>query len=438
MDFGSRKTKGASQSRDVEILNLTGDSVRFEPSNDRVMRILRMARDRNEANILPDKLCRVGVTLFLLLASAGLLVWGLIFRNATLVLAFWAALSVFVALPVLLTVYIRQILGVASKLHKYHSPALTLAPDRIILEMKRHALFRGKHPPSIKREFLYSRIARLEYDRSLKTLRAVSAGGLPSVSMEIVLYYDNSDAIVKEIEKRSGVFIHPAMRGDDYADLRDLPGLKRESSLLRPVSIAVLVFCLASLLTVLSIRSYNQNNPYLPYPRTQEMYLIGRFGVGDTVTLDGCDITLQGVTRVGSDARGVCYQFLLTLHNRNDSTIRLRAGETYKDSPGNIQFSAVMEDGRVIPLQTAPPPPGHIGVNLPPPSRLAPHRNVSVTFFVWVADDVDAVEMTVNSDYWPPADILRDVTYSGGFADIGGMTVKSNETRFVIGRAALE
>ncbi|MCL2002738.1 MAG: hypothetical protein FWG72_01890 [Oscillospiraceae bacterium] len=436
MDFGSRKTKSAAQSRDIEILNLTGDSVRFEPSHDRVARILRLARDRNEANALPDKLCRLAFMLFALFAAAGLLVWGLVFRNATLVLAFWFALSVFAALPVLLTVYIRQAFGVASRLHKFHSPALTLAPDRVILEMKRNALFRGKHSPSIRREFLYSRMSRLEYDRSTKTLR-VSSAGSPSATMDIVLFYDNPDAIVREIEKRGGVFIHPAMRGDDYADLRDLPGLKREFNLLRPMSAAVLAFCLASLMTVLAIRTHNQNNPYLPYPRTQEMFLIGRFGVGDTVTLDGCDVTLNDVTRVGSDARGVCYQFLLTLHNGNDSAVRLRVEDAYKDSPGNIQFSAVTAEGKTVPLQTAPPPPGHVGVNLLPPPRLPPHKNISVTFFLWVPDAAAAVELTLNSDYWPPADVLRDVTYSGHYVDIGGIVYKSNETRFVVGRNVL-
>ena len=437
MDFGSKRTKSVAAARDIEIRNLTGDSARFVPTHDRYARILRLARDNNPANALPDKLCRVGLRLFLLLAAADLLVWGAVFANATLILAFWAILSVFLALPVLSTAYIRQMLGLASKLHKFHSPSLTLAPDRVILEMKRHMLFRGKHSPTVRREFLYSRIDRLEYDRSSKTLR-VSSAGAPPMSLEIVMLYENSDLIISEIEKRSGVFIHPAMRGDDYADLRDLPGLKRERSLLRPMSVAVLIFCLASLLTALAIRSYNHNNPYLPYPKTQEAFLVGRFGTGDTVTLDGCDITLNGVTRAGSDARGVCYQFLVTLQNKNDSPIRLRAGEPYKDSPGNILFTAAIEDGKAIPLETSGPPLGHAGVNLPCPARLPAGKNVSVTFFVWVPDDARQVEMTLNSDYWPPFDILRDVTYTGNFADIGGRSVKNNETRFVINRSSLE
>jgi hypothetical protein len=436
MDFGSKKTKSASQARDIEILNLTGDSVRFEPAHGRVSRILRLARDRNPANSLPDKLCHVGFILFSMTAAAALLLWGLIFRNATMVLSFWFFLSVCAALPVLLTVFIRQAFGLASRLHKFHSPVLILAPDRVVLEMKRNALFRGKHSPSIRREFLYSRIARMEYDRSSKTLRLLSAG-VPAAPLDLVMFYDNSDEIVREIMKRSGAVVHPAMRGDDYADLRDLSGLKRERNLLRPMSVAVLAFCAVSLFTVLAIRTYNHNNPYLPYPRTQEMFLIGSFGVGDTVTLDGVDATLHGVTRVGSDARGVCYQFLLTFHNNNDSAIRLRVGEPYKDSPGSILFSAVTADGRVIPLGTAPPPPGYVGVELPAPSRLPSRRNVSVTFFVWVPDDAESVRMTVNSDYWPPADILRDVTYTGTYIDVGGEFIKSNETRFVVGRSVL-
>jgi hypothetical protein len=97
-----------------------------------------------------------------------------------------------------------------------------------------------------------------------------------------------------------------------------------------------------------------------------------------------------------------------------------------------------MSDGRVIPLEKAPPPPGYVGVTLPSPARLPSHRNVSVTFFVWIPDDTESVRMSINSDYWPPADILRDVTYTGSYIDIGGRTYKSNETRFVIPRSALE
>jgi hypothetical protein len=303
--------------------------------------------------------------------------------------------------------------------------------------MKKNSIFRGRHSPSLKREFLYGRIARIEYDRAAKTLR-VSSGGLRPASMEIVMFYENSDVIIKEIEKRSGVFAHPAMRGDDYADLKDLPGLRRERSLLRPMSAAVLAFCLASLMTALWIRTYNHNNPYLPFPRTLEMYVVGRFAPGDTAVLDGCEITLNGVTRAGSDSRGVCYQFLVTLRNENDSPIRLRGREMYKGSAGNVLFTAVYADGRIVPLETTPPPPGYIGVSLAPPQRIPAGKNVSVTYFVWADEDVESIELTINSDYWPPADRLRDVTYTGGFVDIGGVSYKSNETRFVVNLAALE
>jgi hypothetical protein len=437
MDFGSKKTKSASKARDVEIQNLTGGSVRFEPTADRTSRILNLARSRNPSNSLPDKLCRFGFTLFSLLAVSGLLIWGLIFRNATLVLSFWSYLSVFIALPVLLTVYFRSVFGMASPLHRCRDPVLTLTADRVVLEMKRRALFRGRHSPSVKREFLYSRISRMEYDRASKTLRLISSS-VPAATLDIVMFYDNSDAVIREIETRSGAVIHPAMRGDDYADLKDLSGLKRERDLLRPLSVSVLAFCLISILTVLAIRSYNHNNPYQPYPRTQEMYLTGTFGTGDTVTLDGCEITLHGASRAGSDARGVCYKLLFTFRNSNDSAIRFRAGEQYRGSPGNILFTAVMDDGRVIPLTKASPPPGYAGVELPSPSRLPSGRNVSVTYFIWVPDDAVSVRVSLNSDYWPPADVLRDVTYTGRHIDVNGVTVKNNETRFSIPRSVLD
>jgi hypothetical protein len=126
------------------------------------------------------------------------------------------------------------------------------------------------------------------------------------------------------------------------------------------------------------------------------------------------------------------------MNNQNPSAIRLRAGEPYKDSPGNILFTAVTGEGQTVPLETSGPPPGFVGVSLPPPQRLQAGKNVSATFFVWVPEDAESVVMTLNSDYWPPADILRDVTYTGSMTDIGGRSVKSNETRFTVSRAALE
>jgi hypothetical protein len=435
MDIGSKRTKHIV--REIEICDLSGDSVRFEPAHDRVSRIHRLARDANSANALPDRLCRAGAVLFTVLSVLGLLIWGAVFRNATMVLATWGVLSVFIALPVLLTDYIRQTLGLASRLHKLHSVSLTLTPDRIILEMRRPQIFRGKHSPTTRREFLFSRISRLGYDRSSKTLR-LSSEGMTGAAMDIVMFYDNSDAIIQEIEKRSGVFVHPAMQGNDYADLRDLSGLPKERNILRPMCIGVLGFCLVSLLTVLSIRAYNYKNPYMPYPKTDAAYLSGTFGIGSTVTLDGCGITLTGVSKAGSDIRGVCYQFIVTFNNKNSSAIRLRSNEPYKDSFGNILFSAADETGEIFSLETSGPPLGHVGVNLPLPKRISGGRSESVTFFVWVPDNAQRVTMTVNSDYWPPADVFRDVTYSGATSEINGLAVKSNEVRFAVSRAVLE
>jgi hypothetical protein len=438
MDFGSRRTKSVPKAHDIEICELSGGSLRFESARGRVSRILRLARDNNPANAVPDRLCRGGAVLFAVLSAINLLVWGAAFRNVTLLLTVWSAISVVIALPALTAVYFRQALGMASKLHKFSNISLTLSPDRVIIEMRRNRLFRGKHPPTVRKEFLYSRISRLEYDRSAKTLRLISAAGTAGASLDVVMFYDDSEFIISEIEKRSGVFIHPAMRGDDYADLSGLPGLRHERPLLRPMCMAVLGFCLITLLTAVSIRAYNQKNPYMPYPPTDEAYLTGTFGIGDTVTLDGCDITLAGVSRAGGDSRGSCYQFIVNLHNRNSSAIRLRSGEFYKDSPGNIIFTAQDGEGSVMPLETSGPPLGHVGVNLPLPRSIAGGRGGSVTFFVWVPDGAKSVTMTANSDYWPPADILRDVTYSGFYTDIGGLPVKANETRFTVNVAELE
>lgn len=430
MDFGFRRTRIAQIVKEAELPVLAQGEVRFVSAPDRVSRILRLARERNPANTLPDKLCRTGTGLFCALAAISLSVWGVVFRNATFVLRTWFLLSFFLALPVLAVLYIRQERGSASKLHKFHSHALTLGADRVILEMRRQMSFRGKHSPTVRREFLYNRIVGLEYDRTAKTLRLISAYTPGEATLEITMFYDQAEQIVREIERRSGVFVRPAMRGDDYADLRDLPGLKRERGLLRPLSICTLLFFLASLITSLGIRGYNAKHPYNPYPATGISFLTGHFGIGDTVTLDGCDFTLNSISRAGSDTRGVCYQILTSVHNRNTSDIRLRSGIPFKDSPTNVAFTGI--SGERVPLDVSRTPPGYVGVDMPLPSRLQAGKSAAVNFFVWVPDGVTKIEMSVNSDYWPPADILRDVVYTGGIVTIGEQTMKSNEVRFTV------
>ncbi|MDR1669017.1 MAG: hypothetical protein LBR76_03585 [Oscillospiraceae bacterium] len=428
MDFGFRRTRQIT--REIELP--AHDGVRFAPTPDRVSRFLRLARERNPANALPDRLCKIGMGLFCALAALSLLVWGAGFRNATLVLRTWFFLSLLLAVPVLAALYIRQAFGLASKLHKYHSPTLTLGADRVILEMRRRMVFRGKYSPTVRREFLYSRIVGLDYDRATKTLRLISAYAPGDTTLEITMFYDQAEQIVREIEKRSGVFIHPAMRGDDYADLRDLPGLRRERGLLRPMCVCALLFFLASLMTVLSIRGYNAKHPYTPYPATALSFLTGRFGIGDTVTLDGCDFTLNSAAQAGSDARGVCYQVLMDIRNGNGSDIRLRAGTPFKDSPTNVSFTGITDDGGTVPLEASRTPPGYVGVDMPLPSRLQAGKSAAVNFFVWVPGGVSRVNLIVNSDYWPPADILRDVVYTGGTVTVGGQERKSNEIRFTV------
>ncbi len=425
MDFGFRRSKQIA--REMELPPLARGEISYTAAPDRVNRLLRLARERNPANTLPDKACRAGMFLFFALSVLSLLVWGAVFRNATFVLCTWFFLSVFLALPVLAILFVREMRGSASKLHKFSSATLTLGADRVILETRRQMAFRGKHSTTVRREFLYSRIAGLEYDRATKTLRLLSAYAPGDATLEIPLFYDQAEAIVREIEARSGVFIRPAMRGDDYADLRDLPGLCRERLPLRPMSICTLLFFLASLLTALGIRGYNAKHPYMPYPATDTAFLAGDFGIGDTITLDGCDISPKSIDRAASDARGVCYQVLVNFENQNSSAIRLRSGELFKDSPTNVAFTAGEKA-----LEVSGAPPGYVGVDMPLPSRLAAGKSAAVNFFVWVPDGVAEIEMSINSDYWPPPDVLRDVTYTGGTVTIGERTLKSNEVRFMI------
>ncbi|MDR1692917.1 MAG: hypothetical protein LBR72_06115 [Oscillospiraceae bacterium] len=433
MDFGFRRAKQTA--RDVELPLPSYGGVRYVPAPERVSKLLRLARERNPANALPDKLCRIGTALFCVLAALSLLFWGGLFRNATMVLRTGGILLIFPALPSVTALIIRQALGLASPLHKFHSPVLTLGADRLILERRRHMLFRGKHSPTVRREFLYSRIAGLEYDRAAKTLRLLSAYTPGETAFEITMFYDQPEHIIREIETRTQQFVRPAMRGDDYADLRDLPGLKREAHTPRIAGFCVLLLTLASLVTALGIRGYAAKHPYRPYPATEVFYLTGDFGVGDTVTLDGCDITLNSVAKAGSDERGVCYQIVVEFKNNNGSDIRLRAGET--EGINNVAFSGLTLNGASVAIDSTRIPPGYVGVDMPLPSRLQAGRTAAVNFFVWAPPGVTGFEMRVSSDCWPPADILRDVVYTGETVTVAGQTLKSNEVRFTMDLSAM-
>ena len=285
------------------------DTLVFKIDAGRQARLLRLAREQREENRRPDSFCRYGFAVYIILGALALLTFGAVFQNRTLLLSVWAVVSAFLGLPVLIVSYARQSAGMASWHHRFSGAELTLGEETLELCMRTPS----KHKPERYRWVLsYGAIRRMDYDRASKTLRIYGAfdteesilpriKGLPAGMtqqppevtqtentqyIDILLFYDKSGAFVKEIEARTGIFVHTAMRADDYAELRDLPGLKRDRTFTRPMAAAILAYTVGFLVFSLWIQNYYAQNPYKPYPATDPADLTALHAPDVPVTLE--------------------------------------------------------------------------------------------------------------------------------------------------------
>lgn len=430
----------------------------FDADPARYARILRLMREQNPKNHLPDTLCKTGATLFIILSAVSLAVWGAVFFNSTWLLRSWLINSLAIGLPALLLSYFRNTTGLSSWLHRYTVPSVSLGDESLTMELRLNIRWRASADKIYKYVIPYKQIRRIEYDRGVKLLRIYGTPDnntsvfcrdslLPEASrprdgstgarekgfyIEVPLIFGKSGDFVRELESRCGVYA--ALRGDDYAELRDLPGLRPDHQLVRPMSVILLLSTLCVMLAVLALRGYYSKYPYTPYEKTDPAILAAEHGLKSLVTLDGLDITVESVTRVGRENES-CYQVLLRLENHNENAVRLRVGKRFRDSETNLAFFTVNESGVTGRLELTEPPPGYPGVYLPPPDKLEPGKNTDVTLYLVVPDGTQNIMMTVNSDYWPPEDMFRDVYYKGGYVMLDGEAVKDNEVKFVLDKS---
>jgi len=417
----------------------------------RQARILWLARSLDKKNILPDRLCRCGLLLFAASGLLSVLFWGMIFANKTQTLRFGLGAVLLFGVPVLAATYIRQAYGLASWIHRFKDPVLTLAGDRIVLELTRRQARKKRAEERFCWTMLYSGIKRIDYDRTSKILRVYGAfdpagsrtgsmAFLPegmkrrnvesanrNQALEIPLYFSGAESILPDLQERSGVYIRPAVRGDDLADLRDLPGLKREKELAKPVGLLAAAVTLAVLASALFIDIYHRNSPYMPYPQTEDKYLSKAFGLGDDVVLDGCEITLsKSILRIRQNGNEVCFRIILELLNTNSSAIHIKAG-----NGGNLALTAVLSSGETEKLEiTDQPPRGYLPqTDQPLPQRLEPEKLTNAALFFWMPDNADEIILEIDSDNWPADNPFRDIKYTGG---VNARGQKTNQVKFSI------
>lgn len=452
----------AEDRRDAVSFEDAGQILHAEPL--RYSRLLRLARGQNPKNSLPDKLCGAGLVLYVGASVFSLLFWGVLFMNRTAVMSGWMVLSLAVGLPVFLAEYIRMETGAASWQHRFRNPTLSILPDRLVFELTRQVF--GKRVTGRYRWTMpYRDVRRMEYDRSAKTLRiygkfdpsecrlpgtrkipdgmrrqdSETASAERNQFIELPMVFPHPERLLPELQNRTGCYIHPAVRGDDLIDLRDLPGQEKERARVRPIGTAIILATLLTFVLILWIRGYYQNHPFEPFPKTEPQYLQRAFEPGETVVLDGCEITLQEITRVGKSNTGeVCYSLLLTFLNHNEPHIIIRTGEPYRDSESNIALSSRNGGGETIPVPATGPPRGFAGVPQEMPPRLEAEKSTNVNLFFYMPQDTAEIVLSINSDYWAPRDVFRDVHYTGGETEVQGQTVKDNEIRFRLPRELFE
>ncbi len=420
---------------------LKGGAISADPR--RRAALLQLAKAENPANERWDGALSYGKWMFLTLAPAGLMLFGAVWPSARLLTGFWAGLSFAGLLLVLLPALVRKIFGLQSAWHKFDGEELLLGEDYLEFSMYGVAPGFRRDVPYVWR-MRYADVRRLEYDRKQKCLRIVGrfdedasrkadAAGLPkgmrpmahpearpegAVYLELFLIFPEADRLLEELEERCGVYMHPARRADDMADLRDLPGLNPEKQVIKPM-IAGLVFFAAIFLIALSIQGgWLEQNPYRPYPPTEKSMLGKAFGVGESAVLDGLRITLKSADGdSGYDAllvfelENTC-ELPVHFHNVSDRQSNVRAEVMTQTGPERREARGD-EDGLV---------------------RIEPGGVYNMKLRVELgSDNNDAgLIISINSDRWPLEKPFWREEYTGGTVEIGGKMVKDNEVVFYI------
>ncbi len=390
----------------------------YEADFTRRSKLLQHCKREHAGGELRDSLCLYGFGTFITLSMVTILLFGVFWSSKTLVIT---GLTVSTALggALLLTVYTFYSKRFYSCWHRFTKEKLTLTETELIFQMTEKSL-RSKQEPFVW-VIPYASIIRIEYDRSSKRFKVtgrynessskkpVMTDALPlprgmlrrendaaridsDFYLEIPAYFKKTDEILQFLEIKTAIFIHPAMRGDDYADLRDLPGLKKQPVIFRPLLLSLVMSISISLILVFNISRNERLNPYSPYPPTEEAYLTGVFDVGESIVLDGCRITLSESTL--SDNK---LSLKITWNNENtDQRILLRLfGKS-----SNISASAKAAD-----LSAA------TGFSVNPAEMLAPEKSdilleklgeYTCELVFILPENTELFRINISSDRWAP------------------------------------
>ena len=268
------------------------------------------------------------------------------------------------AVLLLLAAVMRRRLGSDSVWHKLCGEELTLGEDSLSFSA-RCSLPKMREGDPFVWKMLYRDIKRLEYDRARKLIRVVGTfdesyekpalrdlpapmrqDGKPSYNdaLEIPLYFPEPEALLEELERRCGVFFHPARRADDMADLNYLPGLK-SARVIRPTFAGVAAFCVLFSITFFLQGLWLDSHPYEPFPKTDEAMLNKTFSVGETAVLNGAEITLLSVNET--------FEVFFTLTNKTDADIMFDLSEggnaaAYYEAGGELFSCAFTADEPLV------------------------------------------------------------------------------------------
>lgn len=420
-------------------------SLVFEPGTARRARILRMLETSHGEYRFWHTALLYGGWLSAAVGLCGVPLFGLWWRAIPLM---WAAFILSAGLGVLVLV-IAGILRLSGRMTCWllvSDERADLGETELTYRVTRRSRRVWDRGPGVTYVWAlpYGDITRLDYDRGAKTLRVYgrfreegcrkpiakawprAPRGMVEIPnperrqdkdffLDIPLYYDDSATLLQELERRADVFIFPAMRGDDYADLRDLPGLPPKRPVLQLLALFLMVLCLGTLLVALDARRAAQS-PWQPYPPVAEEALTRVHGLYDSVVLDGCRITLERATPGQNGGLNVSFLF----ENLNeDMPVLLHLG---KKEP-NI-------------IATANTPQGGKACNYIPPDnplvQLAPGGAYHYDVLYALPNEADVVTLEINSDRWASGTRFWEPEYLGRMIVVNGMETLHNRIRFQI------
>jgi hypothetical protein len=332
--------------------------------------------------------------------------------------------------------------GVFSPWPLYQREILILDTEAIVYKLSRHHLFHKNETVAPFRWTLpYENFSMLLYDRSTKTLhirgkfdeaasfrpkdRYLPSGmrekpvrkNRPDMEyeLEIPLYYKDCSSLFSQLEQRSGMFVHPAVRGDDEADLRDLPGLSKPKNVIIPLFLSLVLFGVLSTKLASEVRLDRMENPWQPYPFTQNAALSQMLKTDESVVLDGCKVTLS--TQKGTEG-GLVASFLwenlnplepILLHFAK-AECNFRAYALVGETTEECLFRPVKE----------------------PRVKLLPGGVYRLEVLFSVPVDAKEVQIELNSDRWATPGMFWQPEYLGRMIEVDSQMVMHNRVTYQI------